>query len=101
MKKGIIFGLIAAGVATAAAVIYKSKKNNYYCDNDNFDKEFDDYDDCGDCCCGCDDGDCCDEDCNCEIPAEKAESAEFVGDACACDCECDCDYTEDEDFKAE
>lgn len=79
MKKGLIFGIIAAGAAAAAALIYKSSKNKQCgCEDDIAEN-------CDDCCCGCDD-DCCDDEI-CEIPAEKAEDTGIVTDACACGCE--------------
>lgn len=79
MKKGLILGLLAAGAAAAAAVIYKSSKNKS-CGCDAIDA------DCDDCCSGCDDDyreDCDNDDFN-DIPADKAEDVGVVSDACAC-----------------
>lgn len=72
MKKGLLLGLAIAGVAAAAAVIYKNAKDKRcYCDE--FDDDFDDID------CDC----CCDDCCAGEIPADKAEDAGVI-DACVC-----------------
>lgn len=77
MKKALLFGLIAAGAAVAAAAVYKSKNKRYVCDNDY------DEDGCADCCCDCED-ECCDD--LCDIPAEKAEDTCISGDSCAVAC---------------
>lgn len=77
MKKGLLLGLAVAGIAAAAAVIYKKSKDNCCCDE--YDDDFDQIDGC--CCCD----DCCDDEC--DIPADKAEDAGVVVDACACGCE--------------
>ncbi|MCI7804676.1 MAG: hypothetical protein MR503_06340 [Oscillospiraceae bacterium] len=79
MKKGLIFGLTAVGIAAAAALIYKSVKNSKCCCEDDLDENYDG-------CCGCDD-ECCDEYEICDIPAEKAEDTGVTADACACGCE--------------
>lgn len=72
MKKGLIIGLIAGAAAVTAAAIFRKKKSDCYCCDDEFDDEFD----C-DCCDCCD----CDDECN-EIPADKTEEGVIVTDAC-------------------